>query len=696
MTERASHWRGGGDWDRDQRPWQKASPPGSVKIAFNPAVQSGAESGRAIPGATYESPENLKLWKTLQRTDASSALLEEESVEEQARLHRTRNSLEIAHQREQSAESRLMNGPPNGPSSPIPERNKEVSGSAVQGPPQGATLVEAQAGEAELQLEAKPNGVGDEGKKRPQFKPRKPRRSKALAAVSEGAGAESAVKVEAKDLAGETSYDLALASGAKAKVRAARAVVPASPEVPAARISETQDAVVSQNGAGEPVTAETSTTVGELGVKGSVKDMGIVENKPKKNRPKGLRFAKEEKDEEKKALRAANGAGPTLPQKRATKNRRATATPEAAVEIAEGVTAEALTAGDGLGAAGKTRGVGRKTGRASQPAEKDDKPVVRAVSGGQTLAAERIQEFGPRSEEAERIGSTVLSAQQGAPEPAVGEVLSTEGGQEVGSQSNGVLRNGSRALTPTDRASDAGVAVPEVGVGISPQPIEAGAGLGMLGGALSAQPQMTSNGSSAPFAQTLTPVQSMSPLLRSSTAFGERLSKTGSDKPGSGVRRAPAMRKPRAKAALKSEPDAPPPEPLPVPTEAEVKEAVAAALAARDEAVLLVSDLAEAERVAELALTSHRARVFACDTEVMEIDVKKESPVGHGVMTCFTFYAGPDVDWGGGNSSVFVDLLGGGQELLAPFKSFFEDPTIKKVHCELDAKERVLYCLKCS
>jgi hypothetical protein len=115
--------------------------------------------------------------------------------------------------------------------------------------------------------------------------------------------------------------------------------------------------------------------------------------------------------------------------------------------------------------------------------------------------------------------------------------------------------------------------------------------------------------------------------------------------------------------------------------EAVVGKAAAAGvgLAARSEAVLVVEDAGEAGRVAQLACTVHRERVFACDTEVMAIDVKKESPVGHGSMTCFTFYAGPDVDWGNGCSRVFVDLLGGGEQLLAPFKAFFENAAIKKV-----------------
>ena len=38
---------------------------------------------------------------------------------------------------------------------------------------------------------------------------------------------------------------------------------------------------------------------------------------------------------------------------------------------------------------------------------------------------------------------------------------------------------------------------------------------------------------------------------------------------------------------------------------------------------------------------------FACDTEVAAIDIKEQSPVGHGVVTCFSIYAGPWTDFSG-------------------------------------------------
>lgn len=63
-----------------------------------------------------------------------------------------------------------------------------------------------------------------------------------------------------------------------------------------------------------------------------------------------------------------------------------------------------------------------------------------------------------------------------------------------------------------------------------------------------------------------------------------------------------------------------------------------------------------------------------------EIDVKKETPVDHGQIICFSIYSGPDVDFGNGKSCIWVDVLdGGGKELLLEFAPFFEDPSIKKV-----------------
>jgi len=65
--------------------------------------------------------------------------------------------------------------------------------------------------------------------------------------------------------------------------------------------------------------------------------------------------------------------------------------------------------------------------------------------------------------------------------------------------------------------------------------------------------------------------------------------------------------------------------------------------------------------------------------QVGEIDVKKESPVGHGRITCFSIYCGPSANFGDGKSRLWVDVLDGEQDVLKVFKPYFEDPRINKV-----------------
>lgn len=58
-----------------------------------------------------------------------------------------------------------------------------------------------------------------------------------------------------------------------------------------------------------------------------------------------------------------------------------------------------------------------------------------------------------------------------------------------------------------------------------------------------------------------------------------------------------------------------------------------------------------------------RDRIFACDTEVMSIDVGSESPCGHGKVICFSIYCGPDANFadrpndGTQQPHVWVDLI---------------------------------------
>jgi len=75
-----------------------------------------------------------------------------------------------------------------------------------------------------------------------------------------------------------------------------------------------------------------------------------------------------------------------------------------------------------------------------------------------------------------------------------------------------------------------------------------------------------------------------------------------------------------------------------------------------------------------------KPRFWACDTEVMDIDVKTEGPVGNGHVTCISIYGGPDVDFGDGpGAALWVDNLGSADGILQEFKGWLEDPSVSKV-----------------
>jgi len=65
------------------------------------------------------------------------------------------------------------------------------------------------------------------------------------------------------------------------------------------------------------------------------------------------------------------------------------------------------------------------------------------------------------------------------------------------------------------------------------------------------------------------------------------------------------------------------------------------------------------------------------------IDVKDETPVGHGQVTCFSICSANSnaqvADFGNGKTCIWVDVLDGGRDILMEFAPFFEDPSIKKV-----------------
>lgn len=96
-----------------------------------------------------------------------------------------------------------------------------------------------------------------------------------------------------------------------------------------------------------------------------------------------------------------------------------------------------------------------------------------------------------------------------------------------------------------------------------------------------------------------------------------------------------------------------------------------------------MNTVAEAEVVAK-ALMRLRGRgvVFACDTEVADIEVTSQSPCCHGTVTCLSIYAGPGYHFGSGRvpeggvnrSIIWVDtMLDGTPESAADARAIFHE-----------------------
>jgi hypothetical protein len=127
--------------------------------------------------------------------------------------------------------------------------------------------------------------------------------------------------------------------------------------------------------------------------------------------------------------------------------------------------------------------------------------------------------------------------------------------------------------------------------------------------------------------------------------------------------------------------------------------------------VRIVDNKADADAVVQLLLAPHRSECptyDAVDTEarlrsrraharesarltssvaaaaqVADIDVLKETPVGHGRITCFSVYCGPEMDFGDGKRRLWVDVLKGGPEVLLAFKPYLESHDIQKARAPM-------------
>lgn len=96
----------------------------------------------------------------------------------------------------------------------------------------------------------------------------------------------------------------------------------------------------------------------------------------------------------------------------------------------------------------------------------------------------------------------------------------------------------------------------------------------------------------------------------------------------------------------------------------------------------IVRTKAQAEIVLAMLTAADRALFHACDTEVMDIDLKSVGPVGNGYCTCVSIYSGPDFDYGlghGPGATLWIDNLDDACGILQEFKGWFEDERFLKV-----------------
>eukprot|EP00605_Chrysophyceae_sp_TOSAG23-4_P000645 GSChrysophyteH1.ASY1.ANO1.726.1 assembled CDS len=95
---------------------------------------------------------------------------------------------------------------------------------------------------------------------------------------------------------------------------------------------------------------------------------------------------------------------------------------------------------------------------------------------------------------------------------------------------------------------------------------------------------------------------------------------------------------------------------------------------------ITIVDTPEKARNVVKILEANPEHIWACDTEVADIDVKSQGPVGNGFVTCVSIFGGPDIDFGDGpGTSLWVDNLGSASGVLGCFKDWFENPQYKKV-----------------
>jgi DNA polymerase-1 len=92
--------------------------------------------------------------------------------------------------------------------------------------------------------------------------------------------------------------------------------------------------------------------------------------------------------------------------------------------------------------------------------------------------------------------------------------------------------------------------------------------------------------------------------------------------------------------------------------------------------VTVANDRESAERIIAKLMTL-TDRFHACDSECVDLNLKKQGPVGNGRIICATIFVGPDMDFGNG-PRIWIDNLED-DSTLQLFKEYFESEKILKV-----------------
>lgn len=98
--------------------------------------------------------------------------------------------------------------------------------------------------------------------------------------------------------------------------------------------------------------------------------------------------------------------------------------------------------------------------------------------------------------------------------------------------------------------------------------------------------------------------------------------------------------------------------------------------------VTIVRTREQARKVVERLNKADPSIFHACDTEVMDINLKEVGPVGNGYVTCLSMYSGPNFDYGlgdGPGSVLWIDNLDDAYGTLQEFKDWFENDKHLKV-----------------